>query len=80
LNLKEASMLQRAAVVLLEPAPSRPEGTSASSVRAALFFFHSTVGITSRFTARRRIEIRDQLLEEYGTTHLVMARIGFIFR
>ena len=27
-----------------------------------------------------RIEIRDQLLEEYGTTHLVMARIGFIFR
>jgi hypothetical protein len=27
-----------------------------------------------------RVEVRDQLLEEYGTTHLVIVRVGFIFR
>src|SRR5438094_8542036 len=51
------------------PAPSRQVTGGANFGGGIDFWLAERRGV--------RIEIRDQLLEEYGTTHLVMARIGF---
>ena len=44
------------------------------------FFFGSGFDLWPRERRGLRIEVRDQLFEEYGTTHLVTVRAAWLFR